>query len=80
MKNKIRLTESDLNRIVKRVIKEDQLETMGNSQTVPAKHFIETLYGIADKYGKVNIDLTYDGKYIVGTETNTRQKFKITIT
>lgn len=76
----IKLSESDLNRLVKKVLQEDQSESTEYIKTVPAKSFIEDLYSIADKYGKVNITLTFDGKYIVGKESNTRQKYTITIT
>ena len=80
-KKVLKLTESDLNNLIGRIIKESQPELTGNpSPTIPAEKFIEMLYSIADKYGKMQITLSFDGKYVVGTETNSRQKFKITIT
>ena len=82
MDNVKKITESELNKIVRKVIKEQQRKTppRGAVMTTPAKEFIQGLYDIADKYGKVDIKLSFDGKYITGMETNTRQKFTITIT
>jgi hypothetical protein len=83
MKNTVRLTESDLNRLIERIVSEQvpqQKRNVGAVRSTPAKDFIQTLYDIADKYKKVNITLNFDGKYIVGTENNSGQKFMITIT
>ena len=76
----VRLTESDMNKLVKKIIKEDESSESGPVRPYSAKDFISALYDIADKYGKVDIKLTYDGKYISGVENNTRQKFTVTIT
>jgi len=79
----VKLTESDINRLVKKVINEDSLEgEMANIQTMPAAHFIETLYEISEKNPQMKVCLTFDGKYLVaeipyGTKP---AKFKITIT
>lgn len=79
----VRLTESDMTKLVEKILSEQVTNKKipnGAVRTTPAEEFIGNLYKIADKYRKVNIILTFDGKYIVGTETNTGQKYTITVT
>lgn len=72
----VRLTESDIERLVKKVVKEEN----ESSQTVPAEKFIESLYNIASKYGKLEpVTMKYDGKYITANYQNGKS-VRITIT
>jgi len=72
----VRLTESDIQRLVKQVMKEEN----ESSETIPAKQFIEQLYNGASKYGKLidTITMGYDGKYITA-QYGSGKKVRITI-